>query len=95
MEWLSTADALDLLRVGEENEGIVEGLLSSIPQEVEVRTGYRASCVSSDECDPLVRQLVRFMLIRYFNPDGSDGSRLALVVESLTKAVQALALEEE
>ena len=95
LAWLSVEDACDLLRVPDDNAGVIQQHAASIPAFVEVTTGYPATTTDSDECDEAVRQLCRFVLLQWFNPDGTDATRLSRVISSLTKAVRAMVVSNE
>lgn len=90
LEWLTVEDACDLLRVPEDNGAIIQQHAETIPYYVEIVTGYPASLCAGMACDETVRQLCRFILQQWFNPDGTDATKLARVVNSLTRAVKAL-----
>lgn len=90
LEWLDETKALDLLRVSADNVPIIEALAASVPSYVEALTGYPATVTAGERCDDLVKQLSRFVLQLWFNPDGTDGGRLEQVVYSLAKSVKAL-----
>lgn len=90
LAWMDEAEALDLLRVSADNTSIVEALAMSVPPYIEALTGYPADLVEDGDCDEIVRQLARFVLLLWYNPDGSDGERLEQVVGSLAKSVRAL-----
>lgn len=92
LEWLSVEDACDLLRVSEDNAGVIEQYAATIPYYVEIVTGYPASCTMGANCDETVKQLCRFILALWFDPDGTDATKLTHVVNSLTKVVKALVI---
>lgn len=89
MEWLTTEDACDLLRVGEESSGIIEALAAAVPEYIETVTGYPASRTETEPHET-VKQLARFLLALWFNPDGTDATQLQRVVDSLTLAVKSM-----
>ncbi len=95
LEWLDESDACDLLRVSEDNIGIIEQHAETIPHFVEITTGYSADLCMGAECDETVKQLCRFLLQMWFNPDGTDATKIARVVTSLTKAVRAMVIASE
>ena len=90
LEWMDASDALDLLRVSSDNLEIVSQLAASVPSYVEVTTGYPATLAAGDEPAEIVKQLCRFVLQLWYNPDGTDSAALTRVVESLAKSVRAL-----
>ena len=94
LEWLSDEDACDLLRVSEDNAGVIGQHVEGIPYYVEVVTGYPASLTIGENCDETVKQLCRFILQQWFNPDGTDATKISRVVTSLTKAVKALVVAQ-
>ena len=95
LEWLTVEDACDLLRVSEDNAGVIQQHAETIPYYVQLATGYPADLTISGNCDGTVKQLCRFILQQWFNPDGTDADELARVVNSLTKAVKALTIAQE
>lgn len=90
VQWLSEDEALDLLRVGDENAAIVETLAVSIPAYVEVVTGYPAALTAGFSCNEVVKTLCRFILQLWYNPDGTDAQQLTRVIDSMAKTVKAL-----
>ena len=90
LEWMQDDEALDLLRVSSDNLGVIEQLAASVPSYVEATTGYSASLAAGDECHELVKQLARFVLQLWYNPDGTDSQALTRVVDSLAKSVRQL-----
>jgi len=94
LDWLDVADACDLLRVSEDNAGVIESHAESIPRYVEITTGYPATCTSGAACDETVKQLCRFILQLWFNPDGTDAQQLTRTIDSLTATVKALVIAE-
>lgn len=95
LEWLSVDDACDLLRVSTDNAGVIQQHAETIPYFVEITTGYPAELAKGEGCDETVKQLCRFVLQQWFNPDGTDATKIAHVVNSLTKAVKALVIAQE
>lgn len=94
LDWLDESDACDLLRVSEDNIGVIEQHTETIPYYVEITTGYPAELAKGMDCDETVKQLCRFVLQQWFNPDGTDATKIARVVTSLTKAVKALVIAQ-
>lgn len=92
LEWMDIDEACDLLRVSSDNEAIIEAHAKAIPQYVEVTTGYPADCTDSYNCDETVKQLCRFVLQLWFNPDGTDADSLKRTIDSLTASVKALVI---
>lgn len=92
--WMDMSEACDLLRVSDDNAEIIEAHAKAIPQYVEITTGYPATCTQGDNCDEAVRQLCRFLLQLWFNPDGTDAQQLARTVASLTATVKALVVAD-
>lgn len=90
LAWMTTQEACDLLRVSEENADLIENLAAAIPMAVEMRTDYAASCVAGYNCDEIVKQLCRFLLQLWWNPDGTDSQQLARVIDSLTHTIKAM-----
>ena len=92
LEWLSIADACDLLRVSAGNAGVIQQHAATIPFYVEIVTGYPAFYTQGPDCDETVKQLCRFILCLWFDPDGTDSTKLTRVVTSLTRVVKALVI---
>lgn len=92
LEWMDIDEACDLLRVSSDNEAIIEAHAKAIPQYVEITTGYPATCTDSYNCDETVKQLCRFVLQLWFNPDGTDADSLKRTIDSLTASVKALVI---
>ena len=90
LDWMETDEALDLLRVSSDNLNIIEQYAASVPSHVEVTTGYPAALTAGDDCHELVKQLARFTLQLWFNPDGTDSQALTRVIDSLAKSVRQL-----
>lgn len=90
MQWMTEKEACDLLRVSDDNAPIIKPLMASVPSYVEALTGYPAEAQTQEDCPELVKQLQRFVLQLWYNPDGTDGERLEKVVISLAKSVKAL-----
>lgn len=89
LEWMDVDEACDLLRVSDDNASIIEVIAEPIPYYVELTTGYPADLAKGDECAEVVRQLCRFILQLWFDPDGTNAQTLTRAVNSLTKAVKA------
>lgn len=82
-------EAFDLLRVTDDNVMVVNAICSSIPQYIEVTTGYPAALVENEPSE-IVKQLARFVLQFWYNPDGADAQALKRVVDSLSCSVRAM-----
>lgn len=89
IEWLDLEDALDLLRISEDNGDIVKTLAASIPAYVEVMTGYPAQLTAGQQPSEVVKPLCRFLLQLWYNPDGTDSEQLGKVIDSMAKTVKA------
>ena len=94
LPWLTISEACDLLRVTPDNAAIIDAHVSGIPAYVETATGYPATCTKSTGCDGMVRQLCRFILCLWFDPDGTDAAQLTRAVDTLTNATKALVMAE-
>lgn len=89
MSWMMQQEAYDLLRVDDSNELVINSLCASVPEYIEITTGYPAELVE-DEPNEIVKQLARFVLQLWFNPDGTDAQALKRVVDSLSCSVRAM-----
>lgn len=94
LEWLDMDDACDLLRVSSDNAGVIEQHADVVAHYVEITTGYPADKAASPFCDETVKELCRFVLLQWFNPDGADANKINRVVTALTKAVRALVIAD-
>ena len=94
LEWLSVEDACDLLRVPEENAGIIEQHAETVPYYVEIVTGYPAERIVTGDCSEVAKQLCRFILQLWVDPDGTDATKLTRVVTSLTRVLKAAVIAE-
>lgn len=90
MAWLDTASMADFLRVGEESHGIIEALGRAVPEYVEITTGYSAELMRGLYPCETARQLARFLVLLWFNPDGTDSPQVRQVVDALTLALKAM-----
>jgi len=90
LAWMETDEALDLLRVSSDNLPIIEQLAASVPAHIEATTGYPAEDTQGGGCHELVKQLARFTLQLWYNPDGTDAAAQTRVIESLQKSVSSL-----
>lgn len=95
MKWFSVEAMADMLRVGEENYPIIRALARTVPEYVELTCGYPAELTAGDSPHETVRQLARFIVQLWFNPDGQDARQVRQVVNSLTYATKALVLTME
>lgn len=95
LSWMDIDEACDLLRVTEDNAEIIERTAMPLPMYVEIVTGYPSDLVAGETCAEVVRQLCRFTLQRWFNPDGTDANQLARVCESLERTIKALVIAEK
>lgn len=90
MAWLDTEDMADFLRVGVESHGIIEALGRAVPEYVELTTGYSAELMRGMYPRETARQLARFLVMLWFNPDGQDAPQVRQVVDALTLALKAM-----
>lgn len=94
MDWCDVGTLADMLRVGEENYPVIEALAPTVPEYVETTTGYPAELLAGDHPHETAKQLARFLVQLWFNPDGSDARQVRQVVSSLTYALKALVQTE-
>lgn len=92
LDWMDIDEACDLLRVSSDNEAIIEAHTATIPEYVEIITGYPATMTDSGNCNETVKTLCRFILQLFFNPDGTDADSLKRTIDSLTATVKALVI---
>jgi hypothetical protein len=77
----------DFLRVGEESHGIIEALGHAVPAYIETATGYPAELTETEPSET-VKQLARFLIALWFNPDGADSDRLRKVIDAFLLVVK-------
>lgn len=92
LAWMTIQEACDLLRVSEDNADLIQSMAVGIPMTVEMTTDYPADCVASYNCDPMVQQLCRFILTLWYCPDGTDVSKLARVIDSMSFTVKSMVI---
>ena len=90
MAWLKVEDMADHLRVGEESFAIIEALGQAVPEYVEITTGYPRELLAGESPHETVRQLARFLIMLWFNPDGADARQIRQAADGLTYAVKAM-----
>lgn len=94
MAWLTTDEALDMLRAGDESTQIVESLCHAVPEAVQAKTGYGAELMRGEPSE-LAKLLGRFLIQMWFCPDGTDSERLRHVVDDLAHVLAAVTASED
>ena len=87
MAWLSVDDMADFLRVGEESHGMIEALGRAVPPYIETATGYPADVAATGPSET-VRQMARFLIALWFDPDGTDSDRLRRAIADFALVVK-------
>jgi len=77
--------AREWLRIdGTENDMIIEGLLAAVPAYIETATGLKPEAQS---LLPLAEVVTKFLLLLWYNPDGTDTEKLQKVIDGLLKSL--------
>lgn len=88
ISWLSSEQACDMLRVGIDNAELVDAIAQAVPDYVERVTGFPATLIQQGDCNESVQQLVRFLIVQWFNPDGTDADKLQRVIDDLIRVAK-------
>lgn len=82
--------AREWLRIdGNDNDMIIMGLLAAAPAYIEVATGLSAE---AQEGIPLADIITKFLLLLWYDPDGSDTDKLQRVIDGLLKSLSRLSI---
>lgn len=89
---LTIEQAREILRLDtEDNDAIIEGLLSAIPDYIELTTGVTAE---QQEEQPLADTAGKFILMLWYNAERSDAEKLQRTIDSLLKTLALLAVKK-
>ena len=89
---LTIEQAREILRLDtEDNDAIIEGLLSAIPDYIELTTGVTAE---QQEVQPLADTAGKFILMLWYNAERSDAEKLQRTIDSLLKTLALLAVKK-
>ena len=72
---------------GTDNDEIIAGLLAAAPGYIETATGLNEN---EQFQQPLVELVTKFLLLLWYNPDGTDSAKLQQVVDNLLKSIARL-----
>ena len=71
----------------EGGETFINGLLAAAPAYIETATGLNEN---EQFQQPLVELVTKFLLLLWYNPDGTDSAKLQQVVDNLLKSIARL-----
>lgn len=90
---LTVEQARDVLRLDTaDNDAIIEGLLSAIPDYIELTTGVTAE---QQEEQPLADTAGKFILMLWYNAERADAEKLQRTIDSLLKTLALIAVKKE
>lgn len=82
---LTLDQARDTLRLdGTDNDDMIQALLSTIPDYIELTTGLD---ILAQESEPLVDTVSTFLLKLWYNAEQSEADKLQRVIEGLLKTI--------
>lgn len=83
--------ARDVLRVdGDDNDCVIIPFLETIPDYLEITTGYKAN---RGKYSPLAQTVAKFILQLWYNADGTDTEKLQRTIDNLLTALSAAAVK--
>lgn len=90
---LTVEQAREVLRLDTaDNDAIIEGLLSAIPDYIELTTGVTAE---QQEEQPLADTAGKFILMLWYNAERADAEKLQRTIDSLLKTLALIAVKKE
>ena len=90
---LSVEQAREILRLDTaDNDAIIEGLLSAIPDYIELTTGVTAEQQTGQ---PLADTAGKFILMLWYNAERADAEKLQRTIDSLLKTLALIAVRKE
>ena len=75
-----------------DNDAIIEGLLSAIPDYIELTTGVTAEQQAGH---PLADTAGKFILMLWYNAERADAEKLQRTIDSLLKTLALIAVRKE
>ena len=82
---LSLDEARDTLRLdGTDNDAMIQALLSTIPDYIELTTGLD---ILAQQGEPLVDTVSTFLLKLWYNAEQSEAEKLQRVIDGLLKTI--------
>lgn len=86
---ITIEEARDTLRVdGSDNDIIIIPLIEAIPHYLEATTGK--SWVDGETVHPLAKTAAKFILMLWYNPQGSEVQKIQGIVEGLLTTLTAI-----
>lgn len=90
---LTIEQAREILRLDTaDNDAIIEGLLSAIPDYIELTTGVTAE---QQAAQPLADTAGKFILMLWYNAERADAEKLQRTIDSLLKTLALIAVRKE
>lgn len=87
---LTVEQAREILRLDTaDNDAIIEGLLSAIPDYIELTTGVTAQ---QQEGQPLADTAAKFILLLWYNVERVDAEKIQRTIDSLLKTLALVAV---
>lgn len=87
---LTVEQAREILRLDTaDNDAIIEGLLSAIPDYIELTTGVTAK---QQEGQPLADTAAKFILLLWYNVERVDAEKIQRTIDSLLKTLALVAV---
>lgn len=82
---LSLSDARDVLRIdGTDNDKLIQSLLDTVPDYIEVTTGMDKE---SQKSEPMVDTVTGFLITLWYYSDNADDQKLQRTIDSLLKCI--------
>ena len=89
---LTIEQAREILRLDTaDNDAIIEGLLSAIPDYIELTTGVTAEQQAGQ---PLADTARKFILMLWYNAERADAEKLQRTIDSLLKTLALIAVRK-
>lgn len=90
---MTLEEAKAVLRVDtDDNNELIESLLSALPEYIDVQTGMTAE---QQAHEPLVKTVSGFILLQWYYSDHADDQKLQRTIDSLLKCITLKAKEVE
>lgn len=90
---LTVEQAREILRLDTaDNDAIIEGLLSAIPDYIELTTGVTAEQQAEQ---PLADTAGKFILMLWYNAERSEAEKLQRTIDSLLKTLALIAVKKD
>ena len=82
---LTLSEAKDVLRIdGTDNDALIQSLLDTVPDYIEVTTGMRKE---NQETEPMVKTVAGFLLTLWYFSDSADDQKLHRTIDNLLKCI--------